>query len=130
MPLKNTSVANVISIDNVHLKSEVYNTQNQILPINIEFINDVPGVNNIEVKSYPNPFTTSVQLEFNAFGNENAEINFFDITGQKIATKSVDVIAGKNNITLDSEDLGSYNGLIIYEIKLSSNVLSGRIIKK
>ncbi len=128
-PLKNTSVANVISIDNVQLKSEVYKGENETSPINVEFINDVVRQDNIEVNSYPNPFTSSVQLAFNALGNENAKINFFDITGQKIATKSVDVITGENNITFNSEDLGSYYGLIIYEIKLSSSVLSGRMIK-
>lgn len=53
------------------------------------------------MQSNPNPFIESVSLGFSSTENGNAEVNFINLTGQKIITKQLSVSKGYNTAQIN-----------------------------
>jgi len=128
LPLSNTNVENALYIEKTDLKAELYGEGNSIFNLDLEF-ESIIEQGPLSIKAYPNPFDLSVQIDFESEENQKSEFVFYDIAGQKILEKTIEVNTGLNQLKFDSSDFGSYNGIIIYEVKLNTKTLSGVMIK-
>jgi len=122
-------VSNVLKIENTQLKSEIYTADGGVLALDIDFGMEADINQDLSITSFPNPFSSDVQIVFNALINQKTDIDFFDIAGKKILTKSIELTRGINNVVITNDDFGDYKGLIIYEVKMNDVKLSGRMIK-
>ncbi|MEY5049270.1 MAG: hypothetical protein RLZZ175_2629 [Bacteroidota bacterium] len=79
-------------------------------------------VANLNLIAFPNPLSNETNINFNALSNENATIEVFDLSGNKVMTSfNDDVIAGNNyNVVVNASQLTS--GLYIVRLTNGSNV--------
>ncbi len=73
---------------------------------------------------YPNPAAGKAQIVINSALNHNATVSITNALGSVVSTKSLELTTGKNNISLDSENLTSG----IYFATISSG--NSKVVKK
>ncbi len=79
---------------------------------------------NIRVSNSPNPFSTTTNIEVVSTINEQLDFRVFDILGNLVHYRKVDLMEGENNFEFDGTHLS--NG--IYSFTLSNNL--GAITRK
>jgi hypothetical protein len=69
-----------------------------------------------EIKLYPNPASTSATLQFDALKEGKALLTVYDIVGQQVLNKTINVLSGDNQFVLDLNTLpkGIYNVRLDY----------------
>jgi hypothetical protein len=77
-----------------------------------------------DVIIYPNPGKDVVSVELNPKYKGNIKVQLFDLQGRKVIDKNY--TANKQVLKLDVSEL--YNGLYFYNIKTSSENITGKII--
>ena len=83
--------------------------------------------NENNIKIYPNPATTKVEVSYTLPENEtNATLVMTNALGINVMTKQLDGANGK--MTLSLEDIPS--GIYFYSIRCGENVKTGKLIKK
>ena len=70
-----------------------------------------------EVVNAPNPFTEYTRLQFNSRGEGPLLLEVFDLNGQRVFFKEVQVTAGQNELTIHSSDMNDLAG--VYFARLS-----------
>ena len=84
---------------------------------------------NAFLSAYPNPFNTTLNVQFSLKNNAKVQLNVMDLTGKVVATESMNKASGIHNESLDVSGLS--NGLYIISITLDGKVLSSqRVVKK
>lgn len=86
-------------------------------------VND-PINSNIQVTNSPNPFSTITNIEVISTFNEELDFTVYDMLGNLVHTRKVDLVEGENNFQFDGAHLS--NG--IYTMSLSNNL--GAITRK
>lgn len=86
-------------------------------------------INITNVVVSPNPFTDLMMIKVNSAIDQNSDISFYDLSGRLIYSKEVLLDQGENKITLRSEELDGYSGIIVYSIKTDTSLHSGRVIR-
>lgn len=79
-------------------------------------------------KVYPNPFSNSFNLEFNASQNEEVEVKVFDVNGQIHIANNIQMHKGINDILIDGSDHLT-PGVYIISIKNNSLDFNFKIVK-
>lgn len=79
---------------------------------------------NIRVTNYPNPFSTSTTIEINSKVNERLDFRVFDLLGNVVHQRTVEIFEGQNNLEFD----GTYLANGIYTFNLSNKL--GTITRK
>ncbi len=69
----------------------------------------------LQIKVFPNPTVSDVQISFNNIGNENIRINVLNATGKVVAIQNLLTVNGSNttSINLDAFSQGTYYITII-----------------
>lgn len=84
------------------------------------------ALNKYDIKVYPNPARSNVQFSFNSPAQTLANITLYNLYGQKVRQiENYQIFNGKNNITLDINDLS--NGIYLWQITFDNNKVSGYI---
>lgn len=84
--------------------------------------------NQINLQAYPIPFNDILQLNMEGKQNESAIIELFNITGQKILDKKIDLTVGVNQINLNTNNLKS--GMYIVKITTTAGIAWLKTIKE
>ncbi|MCK9279439.1 MAG: S8 family serine peptidase [Melioribacteraceae bacterium] len=84
------------------------------------------------IQNYPNPFNGSTLITFLSKDNSNAELEIFNVLGEKIKTLYSGIASvGKNNIYWNgTNDLGETiaSGSYIYSLKINGTVLNKKLL--
>jgi FG-GAP-like repeat/Secretion system C-terminal sorting domain/ASPIC and UnbV len=83
----------------------VYYRVKQVQKTGEQFISNIVAVKLatvVDVKAYPNPFTSSVNVSFYSPNNQNVHINITDAMGRVVATKFVTVQKGNNSVNFSA----------------------------
>ncbi len=83
----------------------VYYRVRQVQKSGEQFVSNVVSVKlatTVEVKAYPNPFTSLVNVSFYSPNNQNVHININDAMGRIVATRFVTVQKGNNSVNFSS----------------------------
>ena len=102
----------MIDNDNTYKLSEIKNVKNS-------------GIAEMAVN--PNPVNQLMRISLEANANETATVVVTDLTGKRIISKSMSVIAGLNNLEIPVSQLSS--GTYIVTVRLSSQTLVKKINK-
>ena len=54
---------------------------------------------------YPNPFNNHINIDYGAQSGGQAVIRLYDMTGRQVLSKTVNTIAGNNNLKLETQNL-------------------------
>ena len=82
-----------------------------------------------QIRAYPNPFSYSTTIEFNAKTQGTYEFTLYNELGQLVVSKSIDILStSTSKINVNGSDLDV--GLYFYTIKGNSEVFTGKLIKR
>ncbi|MFK8006458.1 MAG: M4 family metallopeptidase [Saprospiraceae bacterium] len=79
-------------------------------------------------KVYPNPFDKNLILELEGEQNEKTTIQVFNLLGQSVFEKNVDITLGKNTFDLPLEKLNA--GTYFIQLQLEEGNVTMKVIKK
>jgi hypothetical protein len=82
----------------------------------------------LEVNIYPNPASNNINLDILSKDNINGQVKITTILGQVILSKSINVIEGKNNISLNISNIP--NGLYTITFFSDKGHFSKRFVKQ
>lgn len=77
----------------------------------------------------PNPFSHSTVIKFNNSNSSLSHIEFFAANGELLHSRNVNCTKGINEITVNTNDLLGYKGIISYRITNSEGALVGKILR-
>jgi hypothetical protein len=84
-------------------------------------------LSNFESRAFPNPFSTSFNLQANIQSADNVLITIYDLLGKNVFSKTYHNIENGESINIDASDFS--NGQYIYNIKTNVGISTGRLIK-
>ena len=80
------------------------------------------AANNLELKqNFPNPFNKNTSIGFNSTQDQKGEFKVFDILGNLITKRYLDVNKGFNQITFERDDLKP--GLYFFSIEVGGAIV-------
>jgi hypothetical protein len=123
-----------VTQDYSQIQYEVYDVNNPSDVVTFTFKYN-PSFGTVSVKSYaslfssvsdvfPNPSAGKAQIVVNSVSSNNATVSITNALGSAVSAKNIELSAGKNTVSLDSENLTSG----IYFVTISSN--NNKIVKK
>lgn len=77
----------------------------------------------------PNPFTDNTTLTFSMPTADVVTLTIFDATGKVLTSYQQAFSAGQQQIRIDEKDLNDYNGVIFYQLRSGSDMVSGKILR-
>ena len=81
-----------------------------------------------QLAAYPNPFSNTTNISFEATNNQTVLITIKNIIGKTIYSKQIAAVKGKNNLPFNRNDLRS--GMYIYAIQNNTDFISKRFVIK
>jgi len=72
---------------------------------------------------YPNPFNSSTKLFFDSKIQETAEIVLFNVLGQVVGLKKIDLNVGKQIVEVDFSELNLSSGVYLINLQLNGKVI-------
>jgi PKD repeat protein len=79
---------------------------------------------------YPNPFQTSITLEYSLTKSTNVKIQLFDITGNQISVITNEIQSnGKHEVEINSKSFNLSPGIYLLKITLDDGYVSRHIVK-
>jgi len=112
-------VSNWLSINSRFTKSEIYSAANEILNVDLNFIDNNEIVDNSEMKLYqnmPNPFSDYTTIGFELPDASQVQLSIFDLSGKVIKTIQTDFEKGYQEIRIDATTFSS-KGIYYYQLK-------------
>ena len=80
------------------------------------------------VKAYPNPFNSSININFNITNQSNIQISIFDLNGRLISNNNLGIRRAGNQSIHWSPSHAISSGTYIYSIKSQSNIINGKVL--
>lgn len=106
-------------------------TYKQLIMIDDELLSTEIVSDLMDLKVFPNPFTTNVNFSFEANNHEIIKIKVFDIRGKLVYQNQSMSIEGKNKIKWDGKSINGLKmpeGIFFYELHIGSKTENGKLI--
>jgi hypothetical protein len=104
--LKDSKLSEVLNISSRLTKAEAYDTDNNILDINLEFGTD-ENPSFVLLQNTPNPWTDKTTIGFTLPKATRAEIRIHDAAGKTLKIIEQAFETGYNEVTLDGKGIGT-----------------------
>ena len=85
-------------------------------------------ISNFESRVFPNPFSTSFNLQTNLQNTDNVSVTIYDVLGKNVFEAIYNNINSGENINVDASNLS--NGQYIYTMKTSTGTSIGKLVKQ
>ena len=80
------------------------------------------------VKAYPNPFNSSISINFNITNQSNIQISIFDLNGRLISNNNLGIRRAGNQSIHWSPSHAISSGTYLYSIESQSNIINGKVL--
>ena len=80
------------------------------------------------VKAYPNPFNSSININFNITNQSNIQISIFDLNGRLISKNNLGIRRAGNQSIHWSPSHAISSGTYLYSIESQSNIINGKVL--
>ena len=80
------------------------------------------------VKAYPNPFNSSININFNITNQSNIQISIFDLNGRLISNNNLEIRRDVNQSIHWSPSDAISSGTYLYSIESQSNIINGKVL--
>ncbi len=115
----------LLSINSALIKAEAYNTDLEVM--NIE-LRSAAVVNGFELhQNNPNPFSATTSISFTIPTASNVNFKVYDVTGKVLKLINKDFIAGTHTINIDKTQLGQ-SGVLYYQLKAGQNIATKKMV--
>jgi hypothetical protein len=94
---------------------------------NAERYANMTNVNGISVSAYPNPFKSTVTIEFSSDINAHSTVEIYTVAGEKVATLFNEDTQAGVTYRQDFDAKGLAEGIYIYRIINGDNVMNGKL---
>jgi len=118
-------VSNIKTAEAIFYRLKMVNKDESFEYSNVVSIR-MPLRNNIIVKG--NPFQERIRIQLTATQKDNLHLNLYDESGRKVASKSINIIPGLNELVWDNLSLLP-SGNYILELKTSKERFSQKVMK-
>lgn len=103
-------VSSEISFSKDLVSAELYNANLEVQTLGLE--NLVPA--NLQVsKPTPNPWTNEFSFNISVEEKHSSRVQIYDINGQLLVTKSIDLEVGTNKVSFSHEEVQKYGALLV-----------------
>jgi len=109
--IRTSSTDITITIDDITASGYYWDTANSEIS---ESYSSFAAVTAIEAETYPNPCVNEVNFIIESDSFSTAKVVLFDIKGQKVLEKSIDVMQGFNSLQMNTSSL--QKGVYFYQI--------------
>jgi hypothetical protein len=89
---------------------------------------EVPGVGNLKISAFPNPFRDQVRFLIQSPVAGQAVLEVYNLAGQKIQTLYNGRIEANETKTVNYKPKGATSAMLIYRLKVGNQMLSGKLI--
>lgn len=90
-------------------------------------LNTEPSFNPASARAYPNPFQSTISIEYDLSENQQVELTITDLLGKTVFRSAKSLKSqGKNTDVFNTSDLP--NGIYLYNLKMKNSSYTGRII--
>ncbi len=80
---------------------------------------------------YPNPFSTSTNVEFDLEKSENVKVEVYDMIGRNVYTNNAGVLtAGKQTIELNETQFSAKSAVYMVRVQIGNSVITRQLIKQ
>jgi len=76
---------------------------------------------------YPVPFENVINIKFNSLNNEVIDLKLFNVFGQMVFSKQINIQKGLNNISLNTDNLSK--GIYLIQISSNDKIITKKIVK-
>ncbi|HEY0031599.1 MAG TPA: N-acetylmuramoyl-L-alanine amidase, partial [Bacteroidia bacterium] len=111
--------------DGAGLLSAVFTSNGQTVNLSTT---DIAENGNNAMSIFPNPFTNATSLSYYLTENTSVEISLFDVLGKEISLLKSNQQKGKQELTINSSDLGLAKGIYFLKLKLNDDQKTIKII--
>jgi len=127
--LQNTTLSEVMSLASEMLKPEVYtfNNEGRHRKLSLNILGNQTTFRLLEPQ--PNPFARETTFRIELSQAEQIQMEIFNPAGQRVLSKSFDGIPGWQDVSVVAQELGIYQGLMVYRISAGASIRSGKIIR-
>lgn len=123
--LKSGNIQNTISMTSSITKAEAYNTDYEVMNINMNFRNENSGFELLQ--NNPNPFSYDTEIDFNTDKADNFTMNIYDVNGKLVVTKTGIAEKGFNRITINKSELKA-SGIMYYTLSTSDYYATRKMV--
>lgn len=90
---------------------------------------EIANIGNALEQNYPNPFSSSTQIDYSLSNDENVSIEIKDVSGRLVRSVKQELqSAGKHSVTISKDNLDA--GLYFYTLKAGTTILTKRMTIK
>lgn len=123
---QNGRLSELLSIQSNPTKAEAYNTNLEILPVNLTFTQ--PTTTDLALyQNQPNPFNGSTTIGFDLPQNSVVQLQVFDVAGKQLKLIEGDFQQGYNTIELNTTDLNA-SGVLYYQLHTQFGSLTKKMM--
>ena len=111
-------------------KSESYDAQGNVSEVELVFDGDATPASAefALMQNTPNPFDAHTQISFTLPESAETTITVYDISGKTIYARTIDAVAGYNQMTIDAADLQA-SGVMYYNVRTSEFSATRKMIR-
>ena len=111
-------------------KSESYDAQGNVSEVELVFDGDAtPATAEFALmQNTPNPFDAHTQISFTLPESAETTVTVYDISGKTIYTRTIDAVAGYNQLTITADDLQT-SGVMYYNVSTSEFSATRKMIR-
>jgi len=110
------NLSEVININSSITLAEAYNSEDELLEVAVQFINQ-PTTKNLRLyQNRPNPFRNQTIISFNLPVSTEGRISIYDINGKLLKSYYGKYAQGYNEVMTDLSDIHTQTGVLYYHL--------------
>lgn len=86
-------------------------------------------ITQLSASASPNPFVSETRLEIQSDTDGLGSLRILSLDGRLLYDYDISIKAGYNNLIVDSERLGDYSGIMIYQVAVGHQIVQGKMIR-
>ena len=122
---KASDIQNVISFNSSVLKSEAYNSDLEVMGVELNFRNADNEF--VLYQNTPNPFSEYTDINFVLPENTTGTLKINDLSGKVVMVKEGNFVKGLNTIRINKSDLKA-SGVLYYRLETEGNTATRKMI--
>ena len=120
-------LSDLVSVNSDLTTAEAYNTDGELMNVNIKF-NSATTAAGFELnQNTPNPFKGETVIGFNLPQAGTATLKVMDVQGKVLKSIKADYAKGYNQVSLNANELGA-TGVLYYQLESAENVATKKMI--
>lgn len=121
-------LSDFLNVNSDYTKTEAYNTQSELMDINVNFINTNSTTETVVLlQNEPNPFITQTTIGFYLDETDHVNLSIYDVTGKLLQQFTGTYHKGYQEVEVQASDLVT-NGVLYYTLETTTTTITRKMI--